>query len=73
MKHLAYLFITLITFVNVSPLHAAGDQYDNMGKISAVIICSSLVILGIAAYMFYIERRLKKLERGNEDRENLIK
>lgn len=38
------------------------DHYESIGRISTVIICASLVIIAMAGYMLYIDRRLKKLE-----------
>jgi len=44
-----------------------SDHYDNMSKVYTVIICAALVILAIAAYLFYLERRVSSLERRHQE------
>ncbi len=62
------IFLFLFTYVNAA---SATDHYDNRGKIYTVIICAVIVILAMVFYLFYIERRLKKLERRYQDEEAL--
>ncbi len=41
---------------------AQGDHYANTGKIYTVIACVSVILIVIAIFLFYLERRIKKLE-----------
>ena len=60
------IFLFIFTYVNAS---STTDHFDNRGKIYTVIICAAIIIIGIALYLFYIERRLKKLEDRYRDEE----
>lgn len=46
---------------------AAGDHYDNMGKLNTVVICVAVILIGIALFLFYLERRISKIEQSSED------
>jgi len=50
---------------------SAADHYESASKIYAVIICSSLVIIAMALYLFYVDRRVKKLEEDYQNESNL--
>ncbi len=39
-----------------------ADTFYKEGKIYVVIIIFSIVLLGLALYLFFIERKVKKLE-----------
>ena len=60
--------VLFFTFVNAA---STTDHYDNRGKIYAVIICAVIVILAMVFYLFYIERRLKKLEGRYHDEDQV--
>lgn len=49
------------------PVLAQGDQYDNSGKIYTVVAVVSITLLGIAAFLIYLERRIKILENTIND------
>ena len=62
------IFFLFFTYVNAA---ATTDHYDNSGKIYTVIICAIMVILAMVFYLFYIERRVKKLEGRIRDEEDI--
>ncbi|MDB5144308.1 MAG: CcmD family protein [Mucilaginibacter sp.] len=42
-----------------------ADTMRSSGKIYVVISTISIIFVGLAIYLFSIDRRLKKIERGN--------
>jgi hypothetical protein len=62
-------YATLILFfVSVSKiLNAQSMDVSNTltqdGKINTVIVVASIILLGIFLFLFYIERKVKKLEQ----------
>lgn len=65
---LFFLNIVLL-FCLSAPAMAQGvemaDEMRGSGKIYVVVAVLVLIFLGIVAYLFSIDRRLKKLERRN--------
>ena len=66
MRQIAILFILLLTNI------AAFAQEPEMatllrsnGKIYIVVAVMAVVFIGLAIYLFSIDRRLKKIERQN--------
>ena len=64
MKHL-FLLITFLMLWNVSM--AQGDFYDQSGKIFSVVVVVFILIIGIGAFLFYLDKRITKLEKNLED------
>ena len=64
MKHLL-LLITFLMLWNVSM--AQGDFYDQSGKIFSVVVVVFILIIGIGAFLFYLDKRITKLEKNLED------
>ncbi|MFT6809518.1 MAG: putative iron-regulated membrane protein [Saprospiraceae bacterium] len=62
-KSILFLF-TLLALT--SSLHAQGDQIDNGGKIFTVVVCVAVILLGIVAFLFYLERRISRIEEINK-------
>ena len=67
MKKLTFLLLLLLSFVTV---FAQGDQsvemadtFRSSGKIYVVITTIAIVFVGLAIYLFSIDRRLKKIEK----------
>ena len=50
-----YLFMILL-------FQEYADHYDNVGKINAVIASAAVILIGIFVFLFWMERRVKKLE-----------
>ena len=40
----------------------AGDHYDNTGKLNTIVACVAVILLGIVFFLFYLERRVSKME-----------
>lgn len=54
------LFILLLFFA--TQLNAQADAIDDVSKINSVIAVVAVILIGMAAFLFFLERRLKKLE-----------
>ncbi len=60
--------ILILLFASVSETLSAqqtsfADNLNNDGKINTVIVVASIILLGIFGFLFYIERKIKKLEQ----------
>jgi len=67
------LFLIISTFITISLTgqdKVTDDHYEHDGQLMTVIICSSLVILAIAAYLLYLEKRVKALEEEYKNESN---
>ena len=64
MQKLAIFLFSILIYS--SSLQAQGDQIDNGGKIWTVVACVAVILLGIVAFLFYLERRISKIEEINE-------
>jgi CcmD family protein len=69
MKKLLILFcLALINVTAFAQQPNNVDMADTMrssGKIYVVIATISIIFVGLAIYLFSIDRRLKKIEKGN--------
>ena len=45
-----------------------ADTLRNNGKIYVVVICIVIILLGLLAYLFSIDKRLKKIEKESNTR-----
>ncbi|MFN8267404.1 MAG: CcmD family protein [Chitinophagales bacterium] len=66
-----YAILTLL-FVSVSKMLNAQtvdvtNKLSQDGKINTVIVVASIILLGIFLFLFFIERRVKKLEQEAKD------
>lgn len=69
MKKLTLLLMLVFSFVSVfaqqnQPVEMA-DVLRSSGKIYVVVATIVIVFIGLAIYMFSIDRRLKKIEKDN--------
>lgn len=60
--------ILILLFASVSKTLSAqqasfADNLNNDGKLNTVIVVASIILLGIFGFLFYIERKIKKLEQ----------
>jgi len=67
MKKLTFLLLTLLSFTAVfaqanQPIEMA-DEMRSSGKIYVVVAIIAVIFIGLAIYLFSIDRRLKKIER----------
>jgi len=67
MKKLPFLILFLLTFTTVFAQQNTNiemaDALRSSGKIYVVIATIAIVFIGLAIYLFAIDRRLKKLEK----------
>jgi len=71
MKKLQLILLTML----IAVLDAAAqstDHYSHSGKLMAVILCVSVILIGIGLFLFSLERRISKMEKSIED-ENAIR
>jgi len=67
MKKLAFTIIITILFISqvfaqVSDKVEMADVLRSSGKIYVVVAVASVIFIGLALYLFSIDRRLKKVE-----------
>lgn len=43
-----------------------ADNLRSNGKIYVVVICIVIILVGLLAYLFSIDKRLKKIEKENQ-------
>lgn len=60
MKRILLLLCTLLGF---GQLFANGDHYEDTGKLYTVIACVVVIVIGIVLFLFYLERRISKIEK----------
>ncbi|MBE7178409.1 MAG: CcmD family protein [Mucilaginibacter polytrichastri] len=67
MKKLSVLLLCLSTFfcafAQQEQQVQMADDFQQSGKIYVVIATISIIFIGLAIYLFTIDRRLKKLEK----------
>jgi CcmD family protein len=59
------LFLSTFLFAQTNNDVEMADQMRSSGKIYVVIATIVIVFVGLAIYLFTIDRRLKKIEREN--------
>ncbi|WP_316827655.1 CcmD family protein [Pedobacter miscanthi] len=65
------IFFSLILMMATLQLFAQdngvemADSLRSNGKIYVVVICIVIILVGLLAYLFSIDKRLKKIEKGN--------
>lgn len=45
-----------------------ADVLRSNGKIYLVVVCIVIILIGLLAYLFSIDKRLKKIEKENKDK-----
>ena len=69
MKKLLILFClalcSMAAFAQQTNNVEMADTMRSSGKIYVVIATISIIFVGLAIYLFAIDRRLKKIEKGN--------
>jgi CcmD family protein len=67
MKKLLSLIVLLLSYISVFAQNTAqpemADSLRGSGKIYVVVVTISIIFIGLAVYLFTIDRRLKKIER----------
>ncbi|MFC1226267.1 CcmD family protein [Pedobacter sp. BG31] len=65
------IFFSLILMMATMQLFAQdngvemADSLRSNGKIYVVVVCIVIILVGLLAYLFSIDRRLKKIEKEN--------
>jgi len=66
MKKLTFLLLLLLSYTGVFAQSNLGVTMDNTlqssGKIYVVVAIIAIIFVGLALYLFSIDRRLKKIE-----------
>ncbi|MEO6149146.1 MAG: CcmD family protein [Mucilaginibacter sp.] len=65
MKKIGFLMLLLINSLMASAQSDVVEMMDKDGKIYVVIATIAIIFIGIAIYLFSIDRRLKKIEKEN--------
>ncbi len=66
------IFFSLILMMTALQLFAQdngvemADSLRSNGKIYVVVICIVIILVGLLAYLFSIDKRLKKIEKENQ-------
>jgi CcmD family protein len=67
MKKLTFLLLLLLSFTSVFAQSNAAvtmdDALQSNGKIYVVVSIIAIIFVGLALYLFSIDRRLKKIEK----------
>jgi CcmD family protein len=67
MKKLAVLLVLMLSFCSVFAQPAQrvemADALRSSGKIYVVVVTIAIIFVGLAIYLFSIDRRLKKIEK----------
>jgi len=61
---LILMMVTLQLFAQDNGVEMADSLRSN-GKIYVVVICIVIILAGLLAYLFSIDKRLKKIEKEN--------
>jgi len=62
---LILLMVTMQLFAQDNGVEMADGLRSN-GKIYVVVICIVIILVGLLAYLFSIDKRLKKIEKENQ-------
>lgn len=62
---LILMFLTVQLFAQENGIEMA-DQLRSDGKIYVVVTCIVIILVGLLAYLFSIDKRLKKIEKEND-------
>jgi len=69
MKKLLFIILPILCSASVFAQGAKGvdmaDELRSSGKIYVVIATIAIIFIGLAIFLFSIDRRLKKIEKGN--------
>ena len=66
MKRISLTFVILLTTLNLFAQESEIEMADALrssGKIYIVVACVVIILVGLLAYLFAIEKRLKMLEK----------
>lgn len=61
------MLLTVQLFAQENGIEMA-DQLRSDGKIYVVVTCIVIILVGLLAYLFSIDKRLKKIEKENDSK-----
>jgi len=59
-----FFFVTLAAFSQAAQNDMMAVDLRSSGKIYVVVAVIALIFIGIAVYLFNIDRRIRKIEKG---------
>lgn len=62
---IALILSSAMVFAQNSAQPEMADALRSSGKIYVVVATIAIIFIGLAIYLFSIDRRLKKIEKGN--------
>ena len=63
------LFTLLTTYLSAfSQEIEMADELRENGKIFVVVIVIGIIVLGLYAYLFYLDKQLSKLEKNSQEK-----
>ncbi|MCX2493307.1 CcmD family protein [Pedobacter sp. PF22-3] len=68
MKKIFFSLILMMATLQLFAQDNGVEMADNLrsnGKIYVVVICIVIILVGLLAYLFSIDKRLKKIEKEN--------
>lgn len=71
-KHIAFTIALVLNITIASAQNMQTEMADKFradGKIYVVVVVMAIVFLGIAVYLFYIDRKISKLEKTLKESE----
>jgi K+-transporting ATPase A subunit len=69
MKSIIFTFLMIFSAINLFAQDNGVEMADALrsdGKIYVVVGCIVIILLGLLAYLFAIDKRLKKLEKNSD-------
>lgn len=71
MKKILLTFLMLLSAFNLFAQNNETEMATVMrsnGKIYVVVVCIAIILIGLLAYLFAIDKRLKMLEKKSSDK-----
>lgn len=56
------MFLSTLSLFAQSPNATLTDSLYASGKIYVVVICVSIILIGLLIFLFFLDKRLKKIE-----------
>jgi CcmD family protein len=60
--HRSLFLFGFLLLVNLAQANSVEDALNSNGKIYVVVAILSIIFIGLAVYLFYLDRKVKKLE-----------
>jgi uncharacterized membrane protein len=66
MKKITFILLMLLSTIQLFAQNQNSTTTDSLyasGKIYVVVICVSVILIGLLIFLFFIDKRLKKIEK----------